>query len=185
MAAGEDLKRKSKMLSLILRHQPGLIGLELEPGGWVEIDRLLEGLKRSGRRMTRDELDRVVRENDKQRFAFDSTGTKIRASQGHSVPVDLELEASEPPNVLYHGTHPGALAAILAEGLTKMQRHAVHLSPDVSTAVKVGGRRGKSVVLRIDVKGMAAAGHAFYRSENGVWLTDSVPPEFLAVLSGG
>lgn len=177
----DDLKRKSKMLSLILRHRPELAGLELELEGWVEVERLLEGLKRSGRGLTRAELERVVRENDKQRFAFDATGTRIRASQGHSVPVELGLEAVEPPDVLYHGTHRDAVTAILADGLTKMNRHAVHLSADVATAVKVGGRRGRPGVLRVDAKAMADDGHDFYRSENGVWLTDSVPAEFLSV----
>ena len=114
-----------------------------------------------------------------KRFAFDESGTRIRASQGHSVVVDLGLEAETPPETLYHGTHPGALDAILADGLEKMNRHAVHLSPDVETATRVGARRGKPVILRIDARRMAEDGHVFTRSDNGVWLVERVPAGYL------
>lgn len=174
----QKLKKLSKSLALALRHRPDRVGLELEPGGWVEVDKLLAAMK-----MTRSELDRVVRENDKQRFAYDDAGTRIRASQGHSVPVDLDLQAVAPPDVLYHGTYVEALNEILAQGLDKMQRHAVHLSADADTATKVGSRRGKPVVLRVDAKAMAENGHVFQRSDNGVWLTERVPPEYIRLAS--
>lgn len=171
------LKKMSKSLALVLRHQPEKAGLTLDEAGWVAVDDLLKAM-----RMTRVELEQVVQENDKKRFAFDGTGTRIRASQGHSVEVDLGLEGETPPNVLYHGTHPGAVDAILAGGLQKMARHAVHLSPDAETATRVGARRGKPVVLRIDAGRMAADGHAFTRSENGVWLVDEVPAGYVVVI---
>lgn len=132
-------------------------------------------------RMDRAALGRVVRDNDKQRFAFDDSGTRIRASQGHSVPIELGLEPAAPPDVLFHGTHPKAVDAILAGRLEKMARHAVHLSPDVETAMRVGARRGKPVVLRIDARRMGEDGHVFTRSENGVWLTEGVPPEYVSL----
>ena len=168
----------SRSLALVLRHEPERVGLTLEAGGWVAVDPLLAAMK-----MTRDDLDRVVQENDKRRFAFDETGTRIRASQGHSVPVDLGLARVTPPDALYYGTTEGALAAILAEGLERMTRHAVHLSPDVETATRVGGRRGKAVVLRVDARRMAEDGRPFERSDNGVWLVDRVPPASLSPLA--
>jgi putative RNA 2'-phosphotransferase len=171
--------KQSRFLSLVLRHEPDRIGLTLDPGGWVAVDELLAALAAHRRPMTRARLDRVVADNDKQRFAFDATGTRIRASQGHSVQVELGYAEAEPPAVLFHGTHPGALAAIRREGLRPMQRHAVHLSPDRETAGRVGARRGRPVVLVVDAARMAAAGHRFRVSANGVWLTDAVPPEYL------
>jgi putative RNA 2'-phosphotransferase len=128
---------------------------------------------------TRQELEQVVRENGKQRFSFDETGRRIRANQGHSVEVDLELEAQDPPEVLYHGTGSGSLAAVLSQGLLRMSRHHVHLSSDVETARAVGARHGRPVVLTVDAGAMARAGLLFYRSANGVWLTDHVPPAYL------
>ncbi len=170
----QRLKKMSKSLSLVLRHQPEKAGLTLDEGGWVAVDRLLAAM-----RMSQEDLDRVVRENDKQRFAFDESGTRIRASQGHSVAVDLGLQAETPPDALYHGTHPGALDAILAHGLEKMNRHAVHLSPDEETATRVGARRGRPVILRIDARRMAEDGHVFTLSDNGVWLVERVPVGYL------
>jgi putative RNA 2'-phosphotransferase len=173
----------SKFLSLYLRHQPEALGIVLEPGGWVEIDALLRGVSAAGMAITREELDEVVRTSDKQRFAIDETGTRIRANQGHSAEVDLQLEPAEPPAELFHGTPAGNLEIILREGLKKMARHHVHLSPDVATATKVGDRRGTAAILVIDAARMHAEGHAFFVSANGVWLVDSVPPRFLRVLS--
>ena len=170
----------SKRLSYVLRHQPGSIGLTLGDGGWVAVDELLAALARHGRAVSRAELDRVVADNDKQRFALDATGARIRAQQGHSLPVDLGLEPAEPPPVLFHGSPRRNLASILAQGLHRGGRHHVHLSPDVATARRVGARRGDAVVLEVDT---AAVGGAFYRSGNGVWLTDEVPPQALRVLS--
>ncbi|MBN9521915.1 RNA 2'-phosphotransferase [bacterium] len=173
------LVRVSKFLSLHLRHQPADLGLTLEPGGWVPVADLLAGAACAGFRVTPDELIEIVRSSDKQRFAFDPTGTKIRANQGHSAKVDLQLEATEPPAELYHGTAAPALDAIRAEGLKKMARHHVHLSPDTATAARVGSRHGRLVVLSVDAAAMHDAGHVFFRSVNGVWLVDAVPPEYL------
>ncbi len=171
--------RTSKRLSRHLRHAPGEIGLVLGEGGWVAVADLLAALAAHGRAVSREELAHVVAHNDKRRFAFDETGERIRASQGHSVPVDLGLPESTPPPVLYHGTVAAALAAIRREGLRPMRRHHVHLSADVATAARVGSRRGRPVVLRVDAAAMAEAGHRFLVSANGVWLTDAVPPGFL------
>jgi len=166
--------RLSKRLARHLRHDPAAIGLTLSPDGWAPVEQLLRALK-----ITREQLDEVVETNNKRRFAFDETGTRIRASQGHSVAVDLGLADAVPPDVLYHGTVAKFLDAILREGLRPMNRHAVHLSATIDTARTVGARRGKPVILRVDAAGMAVAGHAFQVSANGVWLTAAVPPEFL------
>ncbi|WP_328725723.1 RNA 2'-phosphotransferase [Streptomyces sp. NBC_00259] len=167
----------SKYLSKHLRHQPERIGLALDPNGWVEIDELLRATAAHGFRITRDELDHVVAANDKRRFMID--GARIRANQGHTVQVDLDLPVTEPPAYLYHGTVGRSLDVIRAEGLRPMARHHVHLSPDRETATHVGARRGKPVVLSVDAGAMHRAGHVFHVSANGVWLTDAVPPEFL------
>jgi putative RNA 2'-phosphotransferase len=170
----------SKFISKHLRHEPEKLGLLLEPGGWVLVDDLLDGAAEIGFTISRDELERVVAESDKQRFSFDESGEKIRANQGHSTAVDLQLPDTPPPAVLYHGTPEKFVAVILAEGLKKMKRHDVHLSPDVATAVKVGSRRGKPVILAVDSARMAADGHTFRVSANGVWLTDHVPAKYLS-----
>jgi putative RNA 2'-phosphotransferase len=169
-------------MSLVLRHQPDTAKLTLELGGWVLIDDLLAGAAAAGCHFTRDELEEVVERCDKQRFAIDPTDTKIRANQGHSTEVDLQLDPAEPPAELFHGTPERNVAAVLRDGLVKMARHHVHLSPDTQTATKVGSRRGKPVILVIDAAKMRADGHAFYCSANGVWLVDRVPPQSLRVL---
>lgn len=169
----------SKFLSKYLRHEPEKLGLRLESGGWVPVADLLAGAARIGFQIDRDELDRVIAENDKQRFSLDETGERIRANQGHSTEVDLQLEEVNPPEQLFHGTVSRFLDAILTEGLKKMNRHDVHLSHDVQTASKVGQRRGKPVILAIDSGRMAADGYKFRRSANGVWLTDHVPPQYI------
>lgn len=167
----------SKYLSKHLRHQPERIGLTLDEGGWVEIDALLGAAAAHGFRITRDELDHVVATNDKKRFAIE--GTRIRASQGHSIDIDLDLPSATPPPYLYHGTVARALDAIRAEGLRPMNRHDVHLSPDRETATRVGARRGRPVVLSVDAGAMHRDGHIFHISANGVWLTQAVPPQYL------
>ena len=167
----------SKYLSKHLRHQPEHIGMRLEDGGWVEIDTLLTAAAAHGFPITREELDRVVATNDKKRFAIE--GTRIRASQGHSVDVDRGLPPATPPAYLYHGTVARNLDAIRAEGLRPMSRHDVHLSPDRETAVRVGARRGRPVVLAVDAGAMHRDGHVFHVSENGVWLAKVVPPQYL------
>lgn len=172
--------RLSRRISLVLRHRPASAGLTLDAHGWVPIADLLAGLG-----VTRDQLDVVVAGNDKSRFAV-ATGPdgveRIRASQGHSrrVAVDLGLPPAEPPAVLFHGTPASALPSILNEGLRSLSRHHVHLSADVPTALLVGRRRSAQVVvLRVAAGAMAGTGHVFHRSDNGVWLTSAVPPEFL------
>ncbi|MET9547466.1 RNA 2'-phosphotransferase [Streptomyces sp. NPDC006627] len=164
----------SKYLSRHLRHQPDRIGLALDENGWVEIDALLAAAAAHRFPFTRAELDHVVAVNDKQRFAVD--GGRIRAQQGHSVGVDLGLPPATPPAYLYHGTVAAHLAAIRAEGLRPMNRHAVHLSADRETATRVGARRGRPVVLSVDAGAMHRDGHVFQVSGNGVWLTAAVPP---------
>lgn len=178
----EQQKRISKRLSLHLRHEPQGLGLSLAEGGWVGVDELLAAFSQKYFPLSREELEEVVRGNDKQRFSFDPTGTKIRANQGHSAQVDLQLEPQTPPELLYHGTPAQSLAAVLAEGLKKMSRHHVHLSPDLETATRVGQRRGKPVILKVRAGEMHQVGHVFYCSDNGIWLVDEVPPEWIEVL---
>ncbi|WP_406485408.1 RNA 2'-phosphotransferase [Streptomyces sp. NBC_01563] len=167
----------SKYLSKHLRHQPERIGITLDANGWVPIDALLRAMARNNVPLTRAELDHVVATNDKQRFAVENG--RIRASQGHTVPVDLDLPPAEPPAYLYHGTVGHALDSIRNEGLRPMARTHVHLSPDRETATRVGARQGRPVVLSVDAGAMHRAGHTFHVSANGVWLTASVPPAFL------
>ena len=169
-------------ISKHLRHEPEAIGLTLEPGGWVLIEDLLAASARAGVRFTREELAEVVRRCDKQRFAIDETGAKIRANQGHSTEVDLQFEPAEPPAELFHGTAARNLDAILRAGLLKMARHHVHLSPETATALKVGSRQGKPVTLVVDAARMRSEGYVFFRSANGVWLVEHVPPQYLRVL---
>jgi putative RNA 2'-phosphotransferase len=175
--------RTSKFLSRVLRHAPQDLGLVLEPGGWVLVSELLAGAAGRGMTITHEELAEIVRTSDKQRFAFDETGTRIRANQGHSVEVDLQLQSAEPPAELYHGTAERHREAILSDGLLKMSRHHVHLSRDTQTAIKVGSRHGKPLVLVVDAAKMRADGHAFFVSANGVWLVEHVPPQYLRVMS--
>jgi putative RNA 2'-phosphotransferase len=174
-----DIRRVSKRLSYHLRHAPERIGIELDDAGWVDVTVLLDALAAHGQRISRPQLDEVVAGNDKQRFAFDPTGTRIRASQGHSVAVDLGLRPAAPPPSLYHGTVARFLPAIRREGLRPMSRHDVHLSATIETARTVGARRGDPVVLTVAAGRMALAGHEFRVSDNGVWLVAAVPPEFL------
>ncbi|MFF5205728.1 RNA 2'-phosphotransferase [Streptosporangium sp. NPDC000396] len=175
---GRRLIRVSKYLSKHLRHQPERIGLTLDPQGWAEIGALLEAAGRHGFAITRDELAQVVAGNDKQRFTVD--GDRIRANQGHSIAVDLDLPVVEPPEVLFHGTVGAYLTAIREEGLRPMSRHAVHLSPDRETATRVGARRGRAVVLVVRSGDMHRAGHEFRLSANGVWLADHVPAAYIS-----
>ncbi|WP_460827783.1 RNA 2'-phosphotransferase [Nostocoides australiense] len=171
----------STRLSKVLRHRPETIGITLDENGWVDIDVLLVALAEHGLPLTRQDLDRVVSENDKQRYTIDESGTRIRAAQGHSVAVRLDYVAQTPPDVLYHGTPRRNLGSILEHGLDKAERHAVHLSSDVETASRVGARRGEFVVLVVDAAAMARDGFDFQRSRNGVWLTERVPTAYLSV----
>lgn len=171
--------RISKFLSYVLRHKPEAIGITLDDAGWVDVDLLLQAMKAAGKPVSRNVLEEIVRTNDKQRFAFNDDGTKIRASQGHSIQIDLGLRPVTPPGVLYHGTATRFLDRILSAGLLPQRRQYVHLSPDEQTALRVGQRHGKPVILRIDAGAMHADGHIFFLSANGVWLTASVPPNYL------
>jgi putative RNA 2'-phosphotransferase len=169
----------SRYLSKYLRHQPESIGIKLAPGGWVMVDELLNACLQNNFPITQHELVEVVATNDKKRFSFDSTGTLIRANQGHSVPIDLQLTPVTPPDVLYHGTGHKSVELILQTGITKMSRHHVHLSQDIATAEMVGKRHGRPIVFAVDAAAMHQVGYIFYCSDNGVWLVDHVPVEYL------
>lgn len=169
----------SKLLSLVLRHRPDELGLVLDAGGWVEVDDLRAALAARGEVVSAADLTELVRTSDKQRFALSSDGRRIRAQQGHSVPVELGYAPAAPPEVLFHGTVARFLPSIRTRGLLKGRRHHVHLSETEDTASRVGGRRGAPVVLRVRAAEMAAAGHAFFQTPNRVWLTDHVPPGFI------
>ncbi len=178
-------KRKthiSKFLSLILRHKPEKVGLQLDENGWANVAELVEKSAQAGNKFTFEELAEVVETNDKRRFAFDETNTKIRASQGHSLNVDVGFEEKLPPEILYHGTAERNVKAILEKGLQKMARHHVHLSADTETARIVGTRYGKPVIFKIETGAMLTENFKFYVSANGVWLVEEVPPKFLEVL---
>lgn len=162
---------------MILRHQPEKIGLQLDKNGWAFVKDILE---KSKLKFTIENLEEIVITNDKQRFSFNDDKTKIRANQGHSLKeVNLELKAITPPTFLFHGTVNKFIDAIKTEGLKKMKRQYVHLSQDKETAIKVGSRRGKPIILNVRTLEMQSQGYQFYKSENGVWLTENVPPNFI------
>ena len=177
-----QIVKVSKFLSLVLRHRPESIGLELDKNGWADIETLIEKSGNIGREMTRQLIDEVVENNDKKRFSISDDGLKIRANQGHSISVDVEMVKSVPPDDLYHGTVESFYDSIQKQGLKKQNRLYVHLSSDVETAIKVGGRRGKPIVLKIDAGKMHQDSFEFYLSANGVWQVDHVPPEFISVI---
>ena len=169
----------SKFLSLVLRHQPELIGLNLDGQGWASIETLLKTANAHGKKLDHDTLLRVVHENEKQRFAISSDGLNIRANQGHSIDVELGLQPVTPPTELYHGTVERFLESIRTQGLIKGTRQHVHLSADRRTAETVGSRRGKPIVLIVNAAAMSESGLQFYLSANGVWLTNHVPSPYL------
>lgn len=171
--------KTSKFLSLILRHEPERVGLKLGEGGWVGVDDLLKAVNRNGTALTLDQLKHIVATSDKKRFAFSDDGQRIRASQGHSVEVDLQYSRQTPPEILYHGTATRFLEGIRKGGLQKMERHDVHLSAETKVTFQVGGRHGKPALLVIRAGEMHRAGHVFRCSANGVWLVDQVPPQFI------
>lgn len=168
-----------RFLSLVLRHNPSAAGVLLDPNGWADVNELLSGVAKAGKRIDKETLERIVRENSKQRYSFNEDHTKIRANQGHSVGVDVELTPAKPPQYLYHGTADRFIKAIRQEGLKKGSRQHVHLSRDRQTAVSVGRRHGNPVVLVVDAVKMEQEGHVFYRSENGVWLCTAVPANYI------
>lgn len=172
----------SKFLSYILRHAPESIGLALDQEGWADIDQLIAAAARHGRRLDRDLIADVVRDNDKKRFSISPDGARIRAVQGHtSDSVDIQHIEKEPPPFLYHGTATRFLESIQQQGLIPGRRHHVHLSQDITTAVSVGQRYGKPVVLKVAADRMRQAGHVFFQADNGVWLTAHVPVGFFDV----
>ena len=173
-----SLRETSKYISLILRHKPEVIGIALDEHGWANVDELIEGINRT-HPLTMAGLEEIVRTDEKQRYSFNDDRTLIRANQGHSIPVDVELEVVRPPEYLYHGTGEKYVSSIDVQGLIPKSRLYVHLSGDVETAVKVGARHGKPVVYRVLAERMAEAGMVFYCSVNGVWLTKAVPAAYL------
>lgn len=175
----KEIKTASKFLSLILRHQPDTIGLELDKNGWASVEELIEKANINGHSFSRELIETVVSTNDKKRFAFNEDRARIRASQGHSLKVELDLQIQEPPEHLYHGTISENIKDIKSSGLKKMSRQHVHLSKDEETARKVGSRRGKPVILIVKALEMYKTGSVFYISENGVWLTDEVPQQYI------
>src|SRR6201993_1922440 len=168
----------SKFLSFVLRHRPDSIGISLDSQGWVLVDDLIAKSQAAGTHFTREDLLHVVETSDKNRFSLSADTRMIRAAQGHSVTVDLGLTPQEPPPILYNGTATRFVASSLAEGLKPKSRQQVHLSPDETTAQRVGQRHGKATILKVDALTMHRQGFKFFLADNGVWLTDQVPPEF-------
>ncbi len=182
----DPYKNVSKFISLVLCHNPGAAGIRLDKHGWADVKELIRGVNETGRALDMETLKEVVRTNDKKRFAFNEDCTKIRANQGHSIQVDVELVETDPPDVLYHGTATRFLGSILnkREGLRPGSRLYVHLSGDYQMAVKVGQRHGVPAVLKVDAGQMAWDGYVFYLSENGVWLVKEVPAKYLETIKG-
>ncbi|KAA1258179.1 RNA 2'-phosphotransferase [Rubripirellula obstinata] len=182
----KSLVSTSKFLSLVLRHQPEVVGMQLDEEGWLEINALIDAANQHGKQLSLELLHEVVATNDKKRFALSDDGLRIRASQGHSVAsVDLKLAETTPPATLYHGTVAAFIESIRSTGLEKRSRNHVHLSTDEATAIKVGSRRGKPIILQVDAAAMHQDGHRFFLSANGVWLVDAVPVEFLTFPMSG
>ena len=179
MLSEKEITRRSKLLSLVLRHDPAHIGIVLDEQGWTAVAALLAQLQLHGPLMSFEQLAHIVETSPKQRFRFNDDQSLIRASQGHSVAVELGHTPVAPPEVLYHGTAIQHEAAILREGLRKMSRHNVHLSADLATACTVGRRHGELAVFVVAAGQLHRAGHSFYQADNGVWLTNEVPPAYL------
>ena len=175
----EKSDKLSVFISLVLRHKPDAAGISLDEHGWANVNELLDGINDTGRKIDMDILEEIVRTDSKQRYSFNEDKTLIRANQGHSIPVDVELDEQKPPQILYHGTAERFLDAIMAEGLKPMSRLYVHLSKEEETAIKVGKRHGKPVVLRINSEEMYHDGIRFYLSQNGVWLTKYVDKKYI------
>ncbi len=177
----KEIVRTSRFIALVLRHRPQAAGIELDEHGWADVRELIDGVNACGRhRLDMATLEEIVRTDEKGRYSFDETHSHIRANQGHSIPVDVGLTEATPPDVLFHGTAERFCTSIEREGLLPMSRLHVHLSQDVPTAVKVGSRHGRPVVWRVDARRMYEDGRRFYLSQNGVWLTERVPPEYLS-----
>ena len=175
----QDNKETSKYISLILRHKPEVIGITLDEHGWANVDELIEGVSYT-HKLDMAILEQIVAEDEKQRYSFNEDKTLIRANQGHSIPVDVELEEQQPPEILYHGTGEKYVASIDAQGLIPKSRLYVHLSRDEETANKVGSRHGKPVIYKVNSGDMYRDGYKFFCSVNGVWLTNEVPVKYLS-----
>ncbi len=175
----QQLLRLGKFLSYVLRHKPQEIGIKLNEQGWTDIPTLLKKMNARGKSIDRETLEYLVANNNKKRYTIDSETNQIRANQGHSLSIDLGYQPQQPPNILYHGTAERFIESIFSTGLQKRNRHHVHLSPDVDTATNVGKRHGKVVILEVLAEEMSQNGFDFYVSENGVWLADEVPANYL------
>ena len=175
------LERLSKFISMILRHKPEAIGITLDEHGWADVDELIKGINETGEEIefSKDTIETIVKTDKKQRYSFSQDKTLIRANQGHSIPVDVELEKKEPPKVLYHGTGVKSVKAIQEQGLLPMERLYVHLSIDVKTATNVGKHHGTPVIFQVNAEQMQKDGYDFFQSVNGVWLTKEVPAKYL------
>lgn len=169
----------SKFIAYVLRHNPSVVGIELDKNGWANVNALIEGVCKTGRFLDLDTLDQIVKTDGKHRFDFNDDRTKIRANQGHSIDVDVEMEVCAPPDILYHGTAKKYIDSIRKDGILKRNRNYVHLSKDIETAIKVGSRHGKVVVLKIDTSRMYEDGYVFFLSINGVWQTEQVPFKYV------
>ena len=178
-----DLEKLSKFISLVLRHKPDAANIALDEHGWANVGELLNGINNTGRKIDMAMLEKIVAADNKQRYSFNQDKTLIRANQGHSIPVDVELKEQEPPELLYHGTAARFLDDILKDGLKPMSRLYVHLSGDTETALKVGKRHGAPVILKIHSGDMCKEGYKFYLSENGVWLTEKVGVKYFEVMN--
>jgi putative RNA 2'-phosphotransferase len=181
MLSDKETTHLSKFLSLVLRHKPETIDLSLDENGWADTALLLEKMRMAGKTIDIDILKHIVDTNAKKRFAFNEDMSRIRASQGHSLKIELGYEPQEPTLILYHGTAVQNVKAILEQGLVKGSRHHVHLSTNKETAINVGSRYGKPVLLEVLSGQMYNDGHQFFVSENDVWLTDNVPPKYISV----
>lgn len=179
MTSDKQLTHISKFLSLVLRHQPETIGIQLDQNGWTNIKELIEKANDNGINLDRDTLNHIVETNAKKRFAFNETLDKIRASQGHSIEIELGYESQKPPEILYHGTSEKSVQSIIDKGLEKQSRQHVHLSSDIETAIKVGQRHGKPFVFKVLAEQMYTDNFQFFISDNGVWLTENVPVKYL------
>jgi putative RNA 2'-phosphotransferase len=176
-----EIRKISKAMSLALRHNPSLFKLEVDRGGWCDVESLITQFNKKGIPLDQKVLEVIVAQNDKKRFTFNEEHNKIRANQGHSIPVDLEMEAIVPPAVLYHGTASRFVGSIRSQGLLRQKRNHVHLSDNPNTAKQVGQRHGKAVILLIDAARMHEEGHLFYQSLNKVWLTAHVPVQYITI----
>ena len=174
-----NIEKLSKFISLILRHKPEEVGITLDDFGWAKVEDLINGINNSGRRIDKEILEEIVRTDNKQRYSFNEDKTKIRANQGHSIPVKVDLKELEPPETLYHGTATKSLKGIQKQGIKSMSRLYVHLSKDFETAKQVGTRHGECVILVINAKRMYEDGIKFYLSENGVWLTEYIDTKYI------